>query len=278
MRTTNLKGTAGVLWQARGMLLAVALMTAAVGCDDATAPGAAGVPTVSLSVWLGGGSANPAPALFAEGLELTDGVSTLVIESAELVIRELEFEKVETAGCDSGLDDDDCEEFEVGPFLLSLPLDGSVRTEITAQVDPGTYDEIEFEIHKADDGDLADQDFLDLNPNFAGISIRVTGTFDGESFVYTSAIDEEREIELVDPLMVTPESGPLGVTLTLDISTWFVNSIDMLIDPRTANDGEPNESVVTANITNSIEGYRDDDHDGVPHGDDLDEDDGSNGS
>jgi len=193
MRTMNLKGTAGVLWQARSLLLAVALITAAVGCDDATAP-TAGVPTVSLSVWLGGGSANPAPALFAEGLELTDGVSTLVIESAELVIRELEFEKVETAGCDSGLDDDDCEEFEVGPFLLPLPLDGSVSTEITAQVAPGTYDEIEFEIHKADDGDLADQGFLDLNPNFAGISIRVTGTFDGRSFVYTSAIDEEREI------------------------------------------------------------------------------------
>jgi len=274
----NLNGTAKVLWRARSLLLAVALVTVAVGCDDATAPGAAGVPPVSLSVWLGGGSASSAPALFAEGLELTDGVSTLVIESADLVIRELEFEKVETAGCDSELDDDNCEEFEVGPFLLPLPLDGSVSTEITAQVDPGVYDEIEFEIHKADDGDPLDQAFLDGNPNFAGISIRVTGTFDGESFVYTSAIDDEREIELLDPLIVTPESGPTGVTLTLDISTWFVNSIGMLVDPRTANDGESNESVVTANIEASIEGYRDDDHDGVPHGDDLDEDDDSTGS
>ena len=201
-----------------------------------------------------------------------------MIESAELVIRALEFEKVETAGCDSELDDDSCEEFEVGPFLLPLPLDGSVSTEITAQVDPGTYDEIEFEIHKADDGDPADQDFLDRNQDFAGISIRVTGTFDGESFLYTSAIDEEQEIELVDPLIVNPESGPTGVTLTLDISTWFVNSIGMLVDPRTANDGEPNESIVTANIEASIEAYRDDDHDGVPHGDDLDEDDDGAGS
>ena len=82
----------------------------------------------------------------------------------------------------------------------------------------------------------------------------------------------------MDPLIVTPESGPTGVTLKLDVSTWFMNSIGMLIDPSTANDGEPNESVVTANITNSIEGYRDDDHDGVPHGDDLDEGDDSTGS
>jgi len=273
MKPTNLKGKAGALWRARSLLLALAL-TAAVGCDDATAPDA-GLQTVSLSVWTGGGVANPSAVLFAEGLELTDGVSTLVIESAELVIRELEFERVETAGCDSELDDDSCEELEVGPFLLQLPLDGSVSTEITAQVEPGTYDEIEFEIHKADDDDPADQDFLDRNPNFTGISIRVTGTFDGESFLYTSSIDEEREIELVEPLVVTPESGPTGVTLTLDVSTWFMNSIGMLIDPRTANDGEPNESVVTANIENSIEGYRDDDHDGVPHGDDLDEDDDS---
>ncbi len=270
----KMKKSTGVVWWARALPLAMALTAAAAGCDDATSP-SAGPQTVTLSVWMGVGAANPAPTLFAEGLELTDGVSTLVIESAELVIRELEFERIETSGCDSELDNDSCEEFEVGPFVLPLPLDGSVSTEITAQVDPGVYDEIEFEIHKPDDGDPADQNFVEENPNFADISIRVTGTFDGNPFLYTSDVNEEQEIELSDPLEVTATSGPVGVTLTLDISTWFVNSSEMLIDPSTANDGQPNESLVTDNIKNSIEGYRDDDHDGVPHGDDLDEDDDS---
>jgi hypothetical protein len=95
-----------------------------------------------------------------------------------------------------------------------LPLDGSVSQEITAQVDPGRYDEIEFDIHKPDDDNQRDLDFIALNPNFADISIRVTGTYNGLGFVFTSDLNEEQA---------------------------------------------------------SIEGFRDDDGDGVRHGDDDDE-------
>lgn len=258
-------------------LVALAFLGLAMGCDSATGPESQSGKSVSLSFGLAGSPAGqaagpmagPAAAsMFAAGLELTDGVNTLVIESAELVMRELEFERVETAGCDSGLDDDDCEKFEIGPFLVALPLDGSVRTEISAQVDTGTYDEIEFEIHKVEDSDV---DFLAANPNFADISIRVTGTYNDQPFLYTSRIDEEQELELTSPLVVAPDSDPVNVTLTIDLAGWFVAPGGMLVDPRTANDGEPNESVVTENIRFSIEGYRDDDRDGISHDDDPDE-------
>ncbi len=251
--------------------LAFVLVAALAACDDATGPTSGR--TLSLSVGLTGSGANPAPGLFAQGLELNDGTNTLVIESAEVVLREIEFERVETAGCDSEVGDDGCEEFEVGPFIVPLPLDGSVTKRLEAQVEPGIYDEIEFDIHKPEDDNQADLDFIAQNPNFADISIRVTGTYNGASFLYTSDLNEEQEIELTSLLNVADGAGPVNVTLTIDLASWFASGAGMLIDPRTALKGQPNENLVTNNIRNSIEGFRDDDRDGVAHDDDLDEDD-----
>jgi hypothetical protein len=273
MNDRTLKTIAGALGRVQGLLLAVALVSMLAGCnEDGTGPGNLdGANTVSLSFGLSGGAAAPAPSLFAGSLELTDGTNTLVIETAELVLREIEFERVESTGCDSLVDDDDCEEFEVGPFLVSLDLGGGVSQELTAVVDTGTFDEIEFDIHKPEDNDAADFAFIAANPNFDGVSIRVTGTYNGQAFVYTTDEGQEQEIDLTSPLVVTEDSGPVNVTMMLDVSTWFENQAGMLIDPRTANKGEPNESLVEGNIENSIEGFRDDDHDGISHDDDDDE-------
>lgn len=257
------------------LMLGLALVGTVVGCDDdgATGPGATpGTGTASLSFAVMGGGTAPAPGLFAAGLELTDGSNTLVIESAELVLREIEFERVEDlADCDESGSDDICEKIESGPFLVALPLDGSVTKQLTVQIDTGTFDEIEFDIHKVDDDDPANAEFLSLHPNFADISLRVTGTWNGQDFLFTSDLNEEQELELADPLVVTEDSGPVNVTLMIDLSIWFRAAGDVLIDPRTAVKGEPNEDPVKENIRNSIEGFRDDDEDGVPHGDDDDE-------
>ena len=257
-------------------LLAVGLVAATLAaCDDdggVTGPGgSAGAGSVSLSVALTGSAPNSAASLHAQGLDLTDGANTLSIESAELVVREIEFERIGTPGCDSDFDDDDCDEYEVGPFLVALPLDGSVTREITAQVDTGTYDEIEFDIHKPDDDSPADLDFIAQNPNFADISIRVSGTYTGQDCLYTTDLNEDQEIELIDPLVVTPDPTPVNVTLTIDLSSWYVAPGGMLIDPRTANQGEPNVELVEENIEASLSGFRDDDSDGVRHSDDDDE-------
>jgi len=252
------------------LVLGLALLGLLAGCDDdPTGPAAPGAQSVSLSVTLKS-TAGPSPALFAQGLQLTDGTNTLEIESAELVLRELEFERVETFGCDSEVGDDDCEEFETGPFLIALPLDGSVSTELTAQVDTGRYDEIEFEFHKPDDDNPSDLDFINQHPSFADVSIRVTGTYNGQAFEYVTDLNAEQEVELSDPLVVTENTGPVNVTLTVDLATWFLDG-SALVDPATALKGQPNEELVENNIEASVEGFRDDDEDGVPHGDDDDE-------
>ena len=78
-----------------------------------------------------------------------------------------------------GENDNGCETFEAGPVLVSVPVDGSVSQEFSLGISGGSYDQIEFDIHKISSGDAADDLFLMSHPTFADLSIRVRGTFDG---------------------------------------------------------------------------------------------------
>jgi len=214
---------------------------------------------------LGGASDRAIPLVRASDLVLQDDTHTLEISRVAIVLREIEMERVDDDDCDDHVagDDDSCEEFEIGPILLELPLDGSIDQLVSADVPPGTYDELEFEIHKPEsDGD--DEAILTANPEFDGVSIRVEGTFDGEDFVFLQDLDAEQEIDLSPPLVVEEGSGPIDVTLRLDVSGWFVRPDGSLIDPRTANKDQPNEEIVEDNIERSIDVFEDDDQDGEP--------------
>jgi len=177
------------------------------------------------------------------------------------VLKEIELERVETEECDASVDNDDCEEFEVGPVLVDLPLNGGIETHVTVSAPPGSYDEIEFEIHKVSHDDEEDADFRAQHPDMAGKSLRVAGTFNGESFTYESDLDVEQEHDLNPPLVID-ESGSVNVTVKIDVSMWFVDGSGHLVDPRTANTGGDNESLVKENIKQSVEAFEDDDHDG----------------
>ncbi len=268
-----------------GLGAVLATLVAFAACDeDTTGPnaGPAAGSTVSFSMMVPAKTTPPAaPRLFGAGsLTLEDGTNSLVIESAELVLREIEFERVdELAGCDAdegeaeSADDDACEEFKTEPILVSLPLDGSVSQQISAAVDTGTYDEIEFDVHKVSSDDPADEAFLAEHPDLEDVSVRVRGTWNGVAFEYTNDLNAEQEIEFVTPLVVEEGSGPINVTISIDLSQWFRDAGGALIDPASALKGGANENLVENNIELSIEGFEDDDGDGVPHEEDADEDD-----
>jgi hypothetical protein len=247
---------------------AMALVITAVSCSDGTGPGGETTVSLSFTTTPGGGAAFSRAGVLDDTL-VTNG-DTLIITSAEIVLREIELEREDDDGCESlGLDDDDgCEEFEVGPLLVSLPLNGQVATEITIAPDTGVYDELEFEVHKPEsDGD--DDAFLSQHPDFEGVSIRVRGTFNGEDFTFESDLDVEQEQELADPIVVSDTTTSTNVTMLVDIDTWFRTAAGSLIDPRTANKGAQNEGIVKENIKDSFKAFEDDDRDG----DDSDEDD-----
>ncbi len=194
---------------------------------------------------------------------------TIILRSAELVLREIELKAVEDAACDTIAENDGCEEFETGPVLVSLPL-GTTATEtmISVSAPPGQYDKLEFKIHKPGDSDEAA--FLAAHPDFNGVSIRVTGTYSKagtrSDFTFTSDLEAEQEIELAPPITVSEAVGTT-VTLRVDVANWFLDAAGTaLVDPASANQGQPNENVVNDRIEASIDAFRDDDHDG--HDDD----------
>ena len=232
------------------------------GCSDST--GASNNPQVRFN--LATGAATPAVASSASlavagaPVTYTDGAgNTLVIDQVELVLREIELERVGETACALPTSDS-CEELEIGPILLDLPLTPGAAGQFTVPADTGTYGQVQFEIHKASSGD--DAAFVAAHPEFADRSIRVTGSYNGTAFTYLSDLDVEQELELSPPLVVG-EGGSADLTLFVDVNTWFRTGAGDLIDPATANKGETNEGVVKDNIQNAFNAFEDGDRDGA---------------
>jgi hypothetical protein len=190
----------------------------------------------------------------------TDGTNTLVLTKVELVLRKIELRRAGAADCLG----EDCQELELGPVLVDLPLGtpGAARS-FSAQIAPGSYDKVEFELHKPSSSD--DAGFIQANPLFDGISVRVTGTYNGADFTFTSDVNGELEFEL-NPALVANETAATDLTLFVDLDKWFRNQAGTLIDPTTANQGQTNEELVAQNIKNALDAFEDGDHDGRDDG------------
>lgn len=214
-------------------------------------------------------------ALFADTYTDPDG-NTLVIDSVSVVLRQVMLEGGAGVGCDdddgegeespiasadSGEteDDEECEiVLRLGPMLVDLPLNGGVSHQFTATVDTGTYTEVKFQIH-VPEGEH-DAAFLELHPEYAGVSIRVVGSFNGSAFVYTAGVTDVQEVEFDPPLVVT--DGSTSFTVRVDLSGWFRTGAGGLIDPATAMGDGANVVLVYQNIIHSFHGFEDEDHDG----------------
>ncbi|HEX9093853.1 MAG TPA: hypothetical protein VF902_07715 [Coriobacteriia bacterium] len=185
------------------------------------------------------------------------GTDTLVYTSVEIVLREIELKRVETVACDPAAGEDDpCERFEAGPVLVSLPLTpGAQQTFGLDTVPAATYSEVKLEVHKAEGTDTTDQAFLAAHPDFAGISIRVRGTFNSQAFEYTTTLDVEQTLTLV-PQLVVADGVSTNITIFVDVSRWFVKE-GVLMDPA-----NPDRSVVDENIKQSFGAFEDRDHSG----------------
>ena len=220
------------------------------GCGNGTGPN-------SGQVALSFSSQATAPATF--DITVTSGGNTLVITKAQMVLREIELKQSTTAACGNDEAVDDCDELELGAMLIDLPVTAGLTSALTASIPEGTYREIEFEIHKPGD-DAKDVAFKAANPLFANISIRVQGTYNGQPFVFTSAVSQDVELEFNPPVVIA--AGSNNVTIQVDLTRWFKNSSGALIDPNTANPGLSNASLVAANIKASLRALDDDDKDG----------------
>lgn len=232
--------------------LAVAAVLA--GCSDATGSSAGRVairfgtePGASRSI---GSDANAAMAVALADEVLATGTNgTLKIEDIQFIVSEVTLKRAENAACrheekrenkgEGKRENDaneDCKKFEGGPFLVDLPLGGGVVTVLQADVPPGTFRAVEFEI---DDFEMDNDDdnrervraselFAQLRalyPNVpAPANMVVKGVFTPTAgtprpfIVYFNA-DIEIKQRFEEPLVVA-EGG--GITVRIDPTKWFI--------------------------------------------------------
>lgn len=192
----------------------------------------------------------------------TDGTNTLVLDQVQLVLGRIELKRTEAAGTCADAGTEACEEIELGPVLLDLPLGGpggAART-FSVAIPAGSFDEVDFEVHKPSSGE--DAAFVQANPGFDGVSVKVTGSYNGQAFTYTSDLDAEEEIALNPPLVLAA-SASTDLTLFVDLDRWFRDASGNLVDPASANLGGANESLVKSNVTTTLHAFEDENRDGT---------------
>ncbi len=238
------------------LLGAVAVLAA---CSEGTGP-IGNVTRVSLSFSTAAG-AQPSLSVVAADT-MTDGQNELVLSSVEVVLREIELKRVDVVDCDVAPEPAGCEAFETGPTLVALPLNGAMAQAVTIDIEPGTYDEVEFDIHKVSSGDPEDVAFRSAHPDLIDTSVRVRGFFNGSAFTYVTDLMDAQKYDLIPALVITEGTTNTNVTLHLNVSSWFKDAAGAFVDPASANKGQANENVVKDNIRTSIDAFEDSDRDG----------------
>lgn len=255
-------------------LAVLVLIPAACGDDDPTGPGGGGTGSTAVTLSVGLPAAAPSAAItsgLSFDIEVVEGGRTLVFDRVSLVVRniKLESELSDCPGSESS-SDDGCVEFDAGPIIIDLPMDGLAPQQIlVTNLPDGTYDEFRFKVHKPENNTPEDLAWIDDgHQEFDGVSILATGTFDDGTgavfFTFTTDLNREQRKQ-VTPFTVDAEANMdviPNVTLTVDVSKWFRDA-DGLFNPDSANKGNLNENLVKDNIEASIEVFRDDDKDGV---------------
>lgn len=250
-------------------LAALALTTTAAlalaGCSDATSA-AAGRP-VSVSFATGVAPAAAAvliPAGQSRSVTATSGANTLVIDTAQVVVARMELQRAGascTSAAAAGDDDADqhsCAELTLAPSIVNLPVDASITSPLQISIPAGTYSALEAKIRpvRADaDHGKGSAAFLTAHPEFAGVTVRVTGTYNGRPFTYTGAPRAEFETSFNPPVVV--DTAHVNITVHVDLATWFKDANGGLIDPATTNADAM--AAIVNNIRRSFRAFHDDD-------------------
>jgi hypothetical protein len=195
----------------------------------------------------------------------------LVLQKVQLVFSKIELDQSGNTQCVSEAEDADddhggdslngeCEEVELDPLLVNVPVDDALHPVITVPLPAGTFAEMEARLSPANARFTA---FNTANPDLAGKSVRVEGTFKGTPFVFTTPVRAHLEMDFDPPLVV--DATTTNTTISIDVRKWFLDSTGAAIDPSTATPGSTSLQQIENNIRRSFHAFEDDDERGEDH-------------
>jgi len=176
-----------------------------------------------------------ASIVIGDQLTIETDEATLVVDRARMMLGEIEIEgRTETS------------EFEAGPDVLELGLDGEPTSVAISEVPAGKYQELGFEMRRGAHDDVAESaDFGGDDP----ASIIVDGAFEGESFSFRSEYAAELEFDLGNLRVRDGETAT--VTVTFDVAAWFFGPDGEIVDPS----DPANQKLIDGNIRDSVAAY-----------------------
>ncbi len=236
-------------------MIALVLAASVLGaCDDSTGIGDGAQVSVEFTSRASGTAMSVAGpgGLALASIDVAGSNGVVTLESAHAILAEFELELAESVlGCDDDLSgsgelDDDCHEVEKGPMFVELPLESGEVTSVSGTVDPGAYDEVEFEFENLDDeeDDPAEAQrnaelLAEIRTEYPDwpqkASIRLSGTFtptggDPVAFVAYGDVEIEIEMEFDSPFVVTEEDVSRTIMVVLDPRDWLLRSDNTVID------------------------------------------------
>ena len=252
---------------ARALIFVPAVAVAA--CSDAAAPSASSM--VSVAFRVAPASSNLSAArMLGDSTPAAVTTSDITLTKVQLVLSHIELSRIDSGCVRADTTDDDvsdrlgdCHEIKLAPMLVDLPITPDAKVELSAPVPAGKYRNLHARITAltADSRQRGAADFIAANPDFAGTSVRIEGTYNGAPFTFVSALRSEIYIPFRPPLDLTEGTTP-AVTVAVDPSGWFKTQNGTTIDPTTVGLDQPNNAYIAANIRRSFRVFRDDDHDG----------------
>ena len=188
---------------------------------------------------------------------------TLELTEVKILLSDVKLEMEDGEGDNKntvGEHDGDNEQFNlrIDPFVVNMKLDGTPTNFVLANAPPGSYEEVEFKIHKVEASETPpDPEFKEGDDESLRYSVIAKGTYNSVPFVYKSKKSAHQELNFETPLEIL-ENSQADLTILVDPYSWFYNG-DVLLDPSNIE----NENDIDNNIKESFRDvYEDDDHDG----------------
>lgn len=235
-----------------------------VACSSADVAGN-DLQNVSLS-FAAGESSNFASAFDGAKVVSSTPAVVPVVTRVQLVLTQLELGRTDDIAC---VDDDevehssstssgdkgrDCEHVSRDPLLIDMPVDGTLKTQLTVPLAAGTYRKLEAKLAPVKSGSTTGAAFLAAHPEFAGISVKVDGTYNGAPFSYKSNLHAKIHMRFNPPLVI--DATTRNATISVDVSKWFVHGSEV-IDPSKATPGSSGSQKIDKNIRESFRAFKD---------------------
>ncbi|HEY5123987.1 MAG TPA: hypothetical protein VIK14_09655, partial [Ignavibacteria bacterium] len=182
---------------------------------------------------------------------LTDISNILILDTVKILLKDIKLNVASTG---------DSSNFKVGPYVLFLNLTSNVNSIGTGYIPAGSYDKIQFEVHKLETNETPpDPDFRDSVGNY---SVVVKGRFNGTPFVYKSTKSAKQKINYTTIVTLYTETKT-NVTLLIRPQIWFIKDNDYL-DPTNPVNWNDIDNNIKDNIKGNFKAFRDNNKDGIP--------------